>query len=92
MGDKASEELINQKKEFFDNIQQIENSFIVCQTYMGHQEKRDEFLQNLDSTSKDYINVIKNLDDYNLELGTSWLLSIVEHTRNTIMEFLPSFI
>jgi UDP-N-acetylglucosamine/UDP-N-acetylgalactosamine diphosphorylase len=92
MGDKASEELLNQKRQLFENIQQIENSLIECQTYMGHQDKRDEFLQCLNSTNKDYINVIQDLDEHNLKLGTSWLLSIVEHTRNSILKYLPSFI
>ncbi|MFW9998727.1 MAG: UDP-N-acetylglucosamine pyrophosphorylase [Candidatus Hodarchaeota archaeon] len=92
MDDKASEELIKQKRELLENNSYIENGFIECLSYSGDKEKRDEFLNNLDTSTKDYINVIKNLDQHSLELGTSWLLSIVEQTRKTIMKYLPSFI
>ena len=92
MGNNASEELINQKSELFENIQKIESSFIDCLSYSGSEEKRDEFLNNIEFTSTDYLNVIRNLNKNNIEIGTSWLLSIVEYTRNTIMKFLPSFL
>ena len=82
-GNSASEELLKQKKELLDNIQGIENSFNECLSYSGDEAKRDEFLKNLD-TSKGYITVIQNLNDNDLNVGTSWLLSIVEKTRNTI--------
>ncbi len=92
MSNKASEELINQKRELIENVQKIENSFIDCLSYSGHEEKRDEFLNSIDITSKDYINVIRNLNENIIEIGTSWLLSIVEKTRSTILKYLPSFI
>ncbi|NVM36109.1 MAG: hypothetical protein HWN81_10970 [Candidatus Lokiarchaeota archaeon] len=91
MGNKASVELINQKRELIENIQKIENSSNECLSYSGHKEKRDEFLNNIDATNKDYITVIKNLNEHNLEIGTSWLLSIVEKTRSAILKYLPSF-
>ncbi len=95
MGNKASEELKNQKKELFENIQKIENSFNECLSYSGEETKRDEFLENIDIIIKkigiDYIKVIQNLDEHNLDVGTAWLLSIVEKTRNTILSYLPSF-
>ena len=87
----VSEELINQKREFFENIIKLEDGFNECLSYSGDKRKRDEFLKNID-TSKIYINAIKNLNEQNLVVGTTWLLSIVEDTRNTIMKFLPSFI
>ncbi len=92
MGNKASEELINQKRELFENIQKIEDGFSECLSYSGDEKKRDEFLNNIDTTSKDYINVIKNLNKHNFEIGNSWLLSIIEKTRSTIIKYLPSFI
>ena len=91
MNDKASEELIKQKREFSENIKNIENSFIESKSYSGHEEKRDEFLKNIDTSSSNYINMIQNLDGHAIELGTSWLLGIVEKIRNTIMKYLPSF-
>lgn len=96
MGNKASEQLINQKKEFLGNIQKIEKSLIECDSYSGDEEKKDEFLKNIDTiiakTGKDYIKVIQNLNENNLEVGTSWLQSIVERTRKTVLKYLPSFI
>ncbi|MBY9011951.1 MAG: hypothetical protein KGD70_06225 [Candidatus Lokiarchaeota archaeon] len=95
MGNNISEKLTNQKKELVGNIQIIESSFDECLLYSGDENKRDEFIKNLDNISKkngkDYINVIKNLDDHYLNVGTSWLLSIVENTRNTILKHLQSF-
>ncbi|KKN50210.1 hypothetical protein LCGC14_0635060 [marine sediment metagenome] len=92
MGNKASEELINQKRELFENLQKIENSCNECLAYSGDEEKRDVLLKNMDTTSKDYISTIQNLDEGSLKVGTSWLLSIVEKTRNSILRHLPSFI
>ncbi len=95
MGNKASEKLLNQKRELFENIQEIEKVFDEYLSYLGNEKKRDEFIKNIDTLIKetgiDYIKVIKNLDEHNLNLGTGWLLSIVEKTRNTILKYLPSF-
>lgn len=96
MGNKASEKLINQKRELFENIQEIEKRFNESLSYSGDENKRDEFLENIDTIIKDtgidYIKAIKNLDEHNLKVGASWLLSIVEKIRNTILNYLPSFI
>jgi len=91
-GNEVSNELINQKRELFENIQKIEKCFNECLSYCGDEKMKDEFLNNIDTTNKDYINVIQNLDEHNLKVGTSWLLSIVENTRNAILKYLPSFI
>ena len=96
MGNNVSEELLNQKRELVENIQKIENSFNECLSYSGNEKGRDEFLKNLDNiykkTGNDYITVIKDLNEHNSKVGTSWLLSIVENTRNTLLKYLPSFI
>ena len=91
MGNKASEELINQKKELLENMQKIENGFNECLSYSGDEKMKDEFLKSLDMT-KDYINAIKNLSVEIKKVGTSWLVSIVENSRNNILKYLPSFI
>jgi UDP-N-acetylglucosamine/UDP-N-acetylgalactosamine diphosphorylase len=91
-GDKASEELIDQKSELLENIEKMEKEFHDCLSYSGDESKRDEFLKNIDPTSNDYINTIKNLKEDVKKVGTSWLLSIVESTRNRILRYLPSFI
>ena len=96
MGNKASEKLINQKRELVENIQEIEKKFNESLSYSGDENKRDEFLENIDTIIKntgiDYIKAIKHLDEHNLKVGASWLLSIVEKIRNTILNYLPSFI
>ena len=96
MGNKVSEVLINQKRELLENIQEIKKAFNQFLSYSGDKEKEDEFLKNIDKiieeTGTDYIKVIQNLDENNLNLGTSWLLSIVEKTRNSILKYLPSFV
>ncbi|TFG15767.1 MAG: UDP-N-acetylglucosamine pyrophosphorylase [Promethearchaeota archaeon] len=95
MGNKASEKLLNQKNQLFTNIQEIEKAFNQCQLYAGDEKKKVEFIKNIDiiieKIGYDYIKVIKNLDEVNISLGTDWILSIIENTRNTIMKFLPAF-
>jgi len=91
-GKKASEELINQKGELFENIQKIEKGFNDCLSYSGDEKKRDELLKNIGTSSKDYISVIKNLNEDVKKVGTSWLLSIVENARKNALKYLPSFI
>ena len=92
MGNKASEELINQKRELFENMQKIENGFNEGLSYSGDEEMKDEFLNNMDITNKDFINAIQNLGEDIKKIGTAWLLSIVENTKNVILNHLPSFI
>jgi len=91
-GNEVSNELINQKRELFENIQEIEEGFNECLSYSGDEKMKDEFLNNIDATSKDYISEIQNLSKEIKKVGTSWLLSIVENTKNVILNFLPSFI
>jgi len=91
INNKSSEVLIKQKRELFENIQNIENGFIECLSFSGLKEKRYEFLRNIDTTNSNYINAIKNLNEDIIKVGNSWLLSIVEKTRSTVMKFLPSF-
>ena len=91
MGNKASKELIKQKRELFENIQEIENGFKECLSFSGDKKRRDEFLENINATNKEYITVIKNLNRDSLKAGTLWLLSIVEETRNNVLKHLPSF-
>ena len=88
----VSNELINQKRELFENIQEIEKVFNECLSYSGDEEMKDEFLNNIDPTNKDFINEIQNLSESTKKVGTSWLLSIVENTKNVILKYLPSFI
>ena len=91
-GKSTSEELIKQKSELFENIQIIEEDFNNCLSYSGDEKKRDELLKNINLTGNDYITEIKNLSENAKKTGTSWLLSIIDYTRNRILKYLPSFI
>jgi len=91
-GNEVSNELINQKKELLENIQKIEKGFNECLSYSGDEKLKDKFLNNIDTTNKDFINEIQNLGKEIKKVGTSWLLSIVEKTKNDILNYLPSFI
>ena len=88
----VSNDLINQERELFENIQEIEKGFNECLSYSGDEEMKDEFLDNIDTTNKDFISEIQNLSEEIKKVGTSWLLSIVENTKNVILNYLPSFI
>ncbi len=88
----VSNDLIKQKRELFENIQEIEKGFNECLSYSGDEEMKDEFLNNIDRTNKDFIDEIQNLSEEIKKVGTSWLLSIVENTKNVILNYLPSFI
>ena len=90
-GIEVSNDLINQKRELFENIQEIEKGFNECLSYSGDEEMKDEFLNNIDRTNKDFIDEIQNLSEEIKKVGTSWLLSIVENTKNVILNYLPSF-
>lgn len=95
MGDKASENLLKQKTELLQNSKEIEKGFNKCRSYKGNEQERDAFLKRIDSKKQelgsDYIKVIQNLNESDVKIGVSWLQSIVKHTRETIMKFLPSF-
>ncbi|KKM02638.1 hypothetical protein LCGC14_1782430 [marine sediment metagenome] len=88
----VSNDLINQERELFENIQEIEKGFNDCLSYSGDEEMKNEFLNNIDIKNKDFINEIQNLSEDIKKVGTSWLLSIVENTKNVILNYLPSFI
>jgi len=91
-GNEISNELINQKKELLENIQKIEKGFNESLSYSGDEKLKAEFLNNIDTTNKDFINEIQNMSKEIKKVGTSWLLSIVENTKNVILNYLPSFI
>ncbi len=95
MGNQASEKLLNQKKELLKNAQNIENDFNNNKSYSGDEKKRDEFLKIIDTNikekGKNYIKIIQNLTGIDNEVGTSWLLSIVDHIRDIILKHLPSY-
>ena len=96
MGNKMSEKLLNQKTELLKSIQVIEDEFISCKAYLGEESLKIEFLKSIDMSiqkkGKNYINVIQNLSETETKVGTSWLLTIIDHVRKSVLEYLPSYI
>ena len=94
-GNQASEKLLNQKKELLKKIQVIENDFFSCKAYSGEEAQKIEFLKSIDiciqKNGKNYIKVIQNLSESDIKVGTSWLLTIVDNVRNSILKYLPSY-
>ncbi|TFG07605.1 MAG: hypothetical protein EU539_04565 [Promethearchaeota archaeon] len=95
MGTEASLELINQKKELLENMENIEDEFNASLTFSGDQKKREEFLKKIDMIIEkiglNYIQVIKNFDENEVELGIAWLEGIVENAKIAVLRHLPSF-
>jgi UDP-N-acetylglucosamine/UDP-N-acetylgalactosamine diphosphorylase len=96
MGNQMSEKLLNQKIELLKSIQVIEDEFISCKAYLGEESLKIEFLKSIDMSiqkkGKNYINVIQNLSETETKVGTSWLLTIIDHVRKSVLEYLPSYI
>ncbi|MBD3338977.1 MAG: hypothetical protein GF353_07705 [Candidatus Lokiarchaeota archaeon] len=94
-GNEVSSELINQKTELFENCDKIEELYNTSLSYSGDEKKKDTFTSKIDmiieNIGYDYIKVIKDLDENSIRIGTAWLTSIIEYTRNRILEVLPSF-
>jgi hypothetical protein len=95
VGDKISENLMNQKKELFENSQIMENTFKENLSCTGDETKREELLIALEKiiqkNGNEYLKVIQQLNEKDSEIGSMWLLSIVEKIRITMLNYLPSF-
>ena len=96
MGNQTSEKLLNQKIELLKSIQVIEDEFISCKAYLGEESLKIEFLKSIyisiQKKGKNYINVIQNLSETETKVGTSWLLTIIDHVRKSVLKYLPSYI
>lgn len=95
LGDKISKNLMNQKKELFENSQIIESTFKENLSYAGDEQKREQLLNTIEKNIKkngiEYIKVIQQLDEKDSKIGSMWLVSIVEKIQKTILNYLPSF-
>jgi UDP-N-acetylglucosamine/UDP-N-acetylgalactosamine diphosphorylase len=95
MGNETSEILIKQKKELFENYQEIENIFRKYLSYPGNEVKRKVFLKKIENNIKkennNYIKIIKNLDENTTNVGINWLSSIINKIRDSALKYLPSF-
>ena len=92
---KDSKVLVNQKKELFDNWQEIEDALFLFRKKLGGISERNAFLEKVardrDKKGNDYIKVIQGLDKEWSAEGTSWLQGIVDKINKEILEKIPSF-
>ena len=82
-------------QELYDQWTELEAFFTEQNSYPGKVEFRDTFLkalhQTIKQTGNDYIRVIKALKDSDKQIGTQWLLGIVDDTLNGVSRIIPSF-
>jgi UDP-N-acetylglucosamine/UDP-N-acetylgalactosamine diphosphorylase len=94
-GADASDILLKQKRELFDNRQKIEDCFNEMRSYSGDKIKKEELLQELRQSiitnNNDYLKSIKNLNENSKSAGRAWLSSIIKETKDSILKLLPSF-
>jgi len=92
---KNSKVLVNQKKELFDNWQEIEDALFLFRKKSGGISERNDFLEKVardrDKKGNDYIKVIQGLDKEWYAKGTSWLQGIVDKINKEILKKIPSF-
>ncbi len=92
---KDSKVLVNQKKELFDNWQEIEDALFLFRKKSGGISERNAFLEKVardrDKNGNDYIKVIQGLDKEWYTKGTSWLQGIVDKINKEILKKIPSF-
>jgi hypothetical protein len=87
--------LVDQKKELFDNWQEIEDTLYSFREKMGGVSERDAFLEKVAQDRKekgnDYVKVIQGLHEKWVARGTKWLQGIVDNINREVLEKLLSF-
>lgn len=95
IGNDASETLLKRKSELLQNYEEIETRFRELLSYNGEEQKKKEFLEDLnkiiEGKNESYIQTIKKLDESTRNVGIAWLSSIVRKVRDSALNFLPSF-
>jgi hypothetical protein len=91
----ASSLILKQKNEFFEKSDELKEYFRSQGNIKVKENLRDAFMEKIrrgaQTSGKDYIFVIKGLDDTDKEHGTLWLQSIVEHITDEALGIVPSF-
>jgi hypothetical protein len=91
----ASSRILKQKNEFFERSDALEEYFRSQGNIAVEENLRDAFLekirQDVQTSGKDYISVIKGLKNTEKEQGTLWLQTIVDHIIDGALKLLPSF-
>lgn len=94
MQEKASQKTIQLRREFFEQWARVEGFLREFSHITGNQAKRDEFLELIRGAirerGKDYIAVIKGMDDDGAALGTEWLQGVVAEINSEAAEIIPS--
>ena len=94
MQEKASQKNTQLRREFVENWARIEGFLGECSHATGNQAKRDGFLElihrAIHEKGKDYITVIKGMDDDGVALGTEWLQGLVDGINREAVEIIPS--
>ena len=86
---------IRKKDEFFKKWPDMEQTFSDSLGLEGEASAMDAFLNIVDEsisrTGRDYIRVIKGLDNNQACVGTDWLKGLVDEISGHIWKMLPSF-
>jgi bifunctional UDP-N-acetylglucosamine pyrophosphorylase/glucosamine-1-phosphate N-acetyltransferase len=94
MREKAALKNIQLRREFFEQWDQLKGSFENCSRITGNQEKRDGFLKLIHRMTRergrDYIAVIKGMDDNTTLPGTEWLQGLVDEINTEAAKIIPS--
>jgi UDP-N-acetylglucosamine/UDP-N-acetylgalactosamine diphosphorylase len=81
--------------DFHEQWPNIEGLLKNCYDKEGDLEKRDGFIEliqkGIERKGKDYIQVIKDLEDYEANLGTEWLQGLVSEINSEALSFISSF-
>jgi len=94
MQEKASQKAIQLRKEFFDQWPSVKSCLEECSRATGNHEKRGAFLKLVDKmmqkSGRDYLTVIKDMDDEDSALGTEWLQGLVDKINREAAKIIPT--
>lgn len=89
-----SKKTVSRKKEFFEKWGEIEQCFKEGLDKEGDISSKDNFLEIIEKTiardGRDYITVIKGLNDQESGLGVSWLQGLVDDISGKVWSMVPS--
>jgi len=92
-GDRISEKTIRNKKEFFERWEDLETAFRENLERQGEPSLKNDFLKGIEKTiarqGKDYLAVIRNLNEETGNKGATWLQGLVDDINKQIWSMLP---
>ncbi|OPZ60189.1 MAG: Bifunctional protein GlmU [Deltaproteobacteria bacterium ADurb.Bin510] len=87
----ASESLVKQKQELLAAWPRLREELEGLRAYRGDERLLEVFLERLPQRL-DYLSAIRSLDTESREIGSWWLMVIVNHVNQQIRKQLPSFV